>query len=162
MAATLLTDESFLWTGGSNTPVTVPPQALIWPRNGMLDINGNLIPNDPTNPLCIPIRLKQAVCEFAGQLFATDRLADNDADKFQVQSVRAGDLDLRMQRASLETIESADIWARLHSPEFNWISNAVPEVVRRMLLQSWYTAPTIKRPLIFKSFGGSLGNRGRP
>ena len=159
MAATIMIDESFIWTGSPNVVVApAQPQALAWPRVGMFDINGNNIPNDPTNPLSIPLRLKQATCEFAGQAYAQDRLADDDADKFQVQLARAGDVEVRMQRASLETIESADIWARLKGPEFNWISRAVPEAVRRLLLQGWYTQPTIKRPLIFQAFGGSDGS----
>lgn len=147
MIAAFLIDADFIWTGAAANPGV---QALAWPRNGMLDVNGALMGN-----IVIPQRLKNAQCEFAGQLYAQDRMADDDADKFQVQSVRAGDVDVRMQRASLETIESADIWARLKGPEFNWMSKQVPEAVRRHLLQSWYKQPTIKRPLVFKTFGST-------
>ena len=145
VGTTLVFDSSFEWTGASTTP---GGQGLAWPRVGMTDITGFSI---PTN--VIPTILKYAVCEFAGQAYDADRLADDDAEKFSVQGVQAGDVRVNFQRSPTRMdIDAADIDARLKGPEFNYLSRQVPEAVRRMVLAQWYTQPTIKRPLVFRSF----------
>lgn len=73
------------WTG---QPATTT-QRLSWPRIGMYDRNGNEIPSN-----VIPIELKWAESEFAGQLRKADRTLDNDVIVQGLTSVKAGSVAL--------------------------------------------------------------------
>jgi hypothetical protein len=142
MAATMMTDALCPWTGNATTDV----QALCWPRQGMMSRN-----NRPILETLIPRELKNAVCEYAGQLGATDWLGDDDALKNNIMSVRAGEVDVRFQREQRNTYQAADIQLRLQSPEFNFLSRELPDAVRRQLVPSWIEVPQIFRPLIFRA-----------
>lgn len=80
--ATKLMDSLWVWNG---YPVDAV-QALLWPRGGMLKRNGwEYVPLN-----IIPIELQQATAEYAGQLQATNRTADNAIETGGITSVQAG------------------------------------------------------------------------
>lgn len=73
------------WTG---SPATTT-QRLAWPRTGMLDRNGNAIASN-----VIPIDLKNAQAELAGQLLLSDTTLDNSVSVGGIKSISAGSVSL--------------------------------------------------------------------
>jgi hypothetical protein len=110
----------------------------MYTRNGFA-IGTTTVPND----------LKTAQCEFALMLGAGDRLADNDALKQGITSVKAGSVAVTFKEIDESNRESADIAIRKLEQDLQWASRTVPDSVRQLLVASWYTANTIARPLIF-------------
>ena len=102
------------WTG---TPSTAT-QRLSWPRTGMYDRNGNLIPSGE-----IPYELKDAISELAGQLSASDRTLDNDVIVQGITSLRAGSVALSFKDSIAPQV--------------------IPDAVINMLPPSWYTEEII-------------------
>jgi hypothetical protein len=98
------------WTG---QPATAT-QRMSWPRLNMFDRNGNAI-----DSAVIPIDLKLAQCEFAGQLKVQDRTLDNDVITQGITAVRAGSVSVNFK----DMIDPA-VW---------------PQAVWNMLVPSWYT-----------------------
>jgi hypothetical protein len=98
------------WTG---TPSTTT-QRLSWPRTGMYDRNGNLIPSGE-----IPYELKDAISELAGQLGGGDRTLDNDVIVQGITSLRAGSVSLSFKDSIAPQV--------------------IPDAVINMLPPSWYT-----------------------
>jgi len=98
------------WTG---TPATTT-QALPWPRVGMRDRNGNVIPSN-----VIPQELKDAESELAGQLNATDSTLDNAVSVGGITSVKAGSVALTFK----DVIES----------------HVLPDAVLNLMPPSWFT-----------------------
>jgi hypothetical protein len=141
MAARLL-DTRVVWTGAAADST----QALVWPRNGMLNRNGFAIANT-----AIPADLKNAQCELALQLGASDLLADNEVFKQGITSVKAGSVAVTFKEISESTVESADIMIRKMSSALQWTT--LPVTVRQFLVPSWYVQESVKRPAIFKARG---------
>lgn len=98
------------WTG---SPATAT-QRLSWPRIGMYDKNGNLIPSD-----VIPQDLKDALAEFAGQLGISDRTLDNDVIIQGLTSVKAGSVSLSFKDQIFKQV--------------------VPDAVLDLLVPGWLT-----------------------
>ena len=98
------------WAGAPATST----QRLAWPRTGMVDRNGNAI-----SPSTIPLDLKYAVAEFAGQLVAADRTLDNDVSVQGLKSVKAGSVSLDFK----ETI----------------LPKVLPDAVLNLMPASWFT-----------------------
>jgi hypothetical protein len=98
------------WTG---LPATTT-QRLQWPRIGMYDWNGNAIASD-----VIPIDLKYAVAELAGQLGNADRTLDNDVIVQGVKSIRAGSVAISFK----DMIEA----------------RVIPDAVWNLMPASWFT-----------------------
>lgn len=98
------------WTGSPATST----QRLAWPRIGMLDSNGNVIPSD-----VIPQQLKDAESELAGQLLKTDRTLDNDVSIQGITSVRAGSVSLTFKE--------------------NIMAQVLPDAVYNLMPPSWLT-----------------------
>lgn len=96
------------WTGA----VATLTQALAWPRVGMYDRLGRAIPED-----VIPVELKHAQFELAGQLAVSDTTLDNDAAVQGIASVKAGSVEVKFR----EMIES----------------HVLPTAVLNMLVPSW-------------------------
>jgi len=117
-------DASFVWTG---TPVDAV-QALVWPRNGMLSRNGFAIGNT-----VIPQELKNAQSEFARQLLAADRAADDDVARMNLQSLGVGSVSLSFKKADNDENALA-----LRSQAFAYLSNVIPDAVRSWLVPSWF------------------------
>jgi hypothetical protein len=148
MAAARELDACFDWTGAAVDSV----QALTWPRSGMLNRNGFAIATT-----AIPRDLKNAQCEMALQLGASDRLGDNSAFKKGVTSLKAGSVALTfsdVQGSQASSVEAADIAIRKMQSDLNYASNVVPDEVRRLLVPSWFNQNNVSLPPLFESFGG--------
>lgn len=141
-------DSDFDWTGGAVDNV----QALCWPRSGMLNRNGFVIPTSGSTS--IPVQLKNAQCEFALQLGAGDRLGDNEALKKGVIGLKAGSVELKfsdVQGSKASNYESADVDIRKMQSDLNYVSLAVPDEVRRLLVASWFTQNSVRLPIVFEA-----------
>jgi hypothetical protein len=103
------------WTG---TPATTT-QRLAWPRVGMYDANGNLIPSN-----VIPQALKDAQAELAGQLLSADRTLDNDIVAQGITSIRAGSVALSFKEGGGTS------------------SQVIPDAVYNLMPVSWLTDET--------------------
>jgi hypothetical protein len=106
------------WTGA---PATAE-QALPWPRIGMVDRNGNPIPEDE-----IPNSLKDMENELAALMMQRDRTAETDAQVQGLKSLKAGSV-------ALEFVEGATF------------PSAVPETVKNLGVPSWF-CPTDEEAL---------------
>ncbi len=99
------------WAGAAATTT----QRLAWPRTGVVDRNGNVI-----SSATIPLDLKYAVAEFAGQLASLgDRTLDNDVSVQGLKSVAAGSVSLSFK----ETI----------------LPKVLPDAVLNLMPSSWFT-----------------------
>lgn len=147
--ATVLLDRFFRWTGAAVDSV----QARAWPRTGMLTRNGFEIPT--SGAASIVIDLKDAQTEFALQLGASDRISDNDAIRQGITSVRAGSVAVTFKDVNVSDPEAADTQLRLMGSQLAYLARVVPDAVRWMLVPSWYTEHTIKRPTLFEALGGT-------
>ena len=134
----------FTWTGTAVDDV----QALTWPRSGMMTRNGFTIATT-----VVPVDLKNAQCEMALQLGAGDRLGDNDPLRKGVTSLKAGSVALTFSdvQGQQSSREAADVAIRKMQSDLNYVSNVVPDEVRRLLVPSWFAQPNISRPTIFEA-----------
>lgn len=98
------------WTG---SPATTT-QRMTWPRTGMYDRNGNAIAADS-----IPLDLKNAQAELAGQLLMSDTTLDNSVSVGGITSIKAGSVALSFN----------EMIAR----------HVIPDGVAEMLVPSWLT-----------------------
>lgn len=136
----ILLDRMFEWNGGAVTST----QARMWPRTGLLTRTGFTILGTE-----IPIDLKEAQAEFAGQLIAGNRLSDNDAAKQGITSVKAGSVAVTFKDTDVSSVDSLDAQLRLMGSELAYLHKTVPDLVRFLLVPSWYRENTIKRPVMF-------------
>jgi hypothetical protein len=144
----LLLSACFRWTGAAVDDV----QALPWPRSGMLSLTGFAIPTTVN-----PQQLKNAQCEWAGQLFSGDRTVDNAALKVigsqtQLTAIKAGPVSLSFGGQTFSNIESFDAYVRSLGSDFDYLSKIVPDGVRVLLVPTWYIHASIKRKLVFGAF----------
>ena len=141
LQACILLDSCFVWTGVAVDGV----QALCWPRTGMLTRNGYAITG-------IPMALKYAQAEWARQLLAADRLADDDVARQGIESLKAGPVSLSFKHPAQDGVSLDDRNAAVlaQDPKFNYLARAVPDAVRILLLASWYTAAPLKPGLLFE------------
>lgn len=143
-------DSDFTWTGSAVDDV----QALCWPRSGMVSRNGFVVPTSGASS--IPIQLKNAQCEFALQIGASDRLSDNDPLKKGITSLKADVVELKfsdVQGSKASNYESADVDIRKMQSDLNYVSLVVPDEVRRLLVGSWYDQQSVKLPIVFFGLG---------
>lgn len=84
--ATRLLDVMWCW---ENWP-SATTQALQWPRQGMLDVLGLSI----IASTVIPQRLKDATAEYARQILAADRSADNQVETQGLTDLSVGSISL--------------------------------------------------------------------
>lgn len=111
------------WTGSISTPT----QALAWGRKGMLDRLGRAIAEN-----VIPIELKDATSELAGQLGLGDRTLDNDVKVQGITSIKAGSVSLTFK----EMIDA----------------QVLPDMVLNLLVPSWLTDEVVDygvSPVVF-------------
>jgi hypothetical protein len=102
------------WTGAP----TSATQRLAWPRTGMYDANGNVIPSN-----VIPQMLKDAESELAGQLLIADTTLDNAVIVGGIKSVSAGSVSVSFKD---------DI-----------LAHVLPDAVLNLMPPSWFTDETV-------------------
>ena len=138
-------DSSFRWTGAAAGTT----QALCWPRTGMYSRTGQLIVST-----VIPTPLKEAQAEFARQLIAADRFADNDAQKMGLTDLGVGSVRLTFKDPEAGTdVSSKDADVRRRGPDFDYLAKGIPDAVRNLLVSTWYRTSTVSNPLVFEAFG---------
>jgi hypothetical protein len=108
--ATRVLDEQYAWEA---YPVD-PDQALQWPRSGVMDF----LDLSTILDTALPQKLKDATCELARQLIASDRTADNQVDAQGVTSLSVGSISLAFRNSGIE-------------------SRPIPDAVRRMIPTWW-------------------------
>lgn len=87
--ATRVLDSLYEWEGWAATDT----QALLWPRNAVLDFR-ELSYIDPAT---VPQRLKDATAELARQLIAEDRTVDNQIETQGITALTAGPVSLEFK-----------------------------------------------------------------
>ncbi len=126
-----LINVSFDWTGA----IADDTQILMWPRLGMVDRAGRVILSTVN-----PRDLKDSQCEMAVQLHSddTDLLSDDEVEKGGIAAVKAGSVEVEFQEKDTSTLEGADVVVRQAGSQFNYMSDSIPAIVRRLLVPSWY------------------------
>jgi hypothetical protein len=140
----------FVWTGSAVDAV----QALTWPRSGMLSRNGFAIPTSGASS--IPGDLKNAQCELAGQLGASDLTGSGGGGPLDqgITSIKAGDVavtfsDVLGQQQG--TVEASDVAIRRSALFYL----DAPDEVRRLLVPSWFLQKSVARPFLLIANGGA-------
>lgn len=135
-------ESDFDWTGAPVDGI----QALTWPRSGMLTRNGYAIPTTGTTSITQP--LKDAQCEWAYQVLAgIDLVSDDAAAAAGLSAAKAGSVAVTFQDFDSSSKEAVDMLIRRMSSDLNWLK--APGEVRRLLVPSWFSQPSIIRPVIF-------------
>ena len=83
LMATRVIDQQFAWAGVRSTPGS---QRLEWPRDGLLNDEGDLALDSAT----IPDRLQDATAEFARLLIETDTTVASGVAGGAISSLKAG------------------------------------------------------------------------
>lgn len=143
----------FRWNG----VIALPGQSLPFPRVGLLTRNGEPLPSSGAGSLASD--LLDAQCEWALQLGAGDRLGDNDALAKGVSSVKAGSVEVAFQSVS-DSLEAIDTALRRGRSSMAYVSGAVPDEVRRLLVPGWYKEASVRRGAMIGFAGGSSGQYG--
>ncbi len=86
LMSTRLLDQHVDWTGAAADSV----QRLNWPRTGMWDRNGYGLDSD-----AVPAGLRDATAEFARQVIAEDRMADDAISTKGITGLKAGPVNLQ-------------------------------------------------------------------
>lgn len=133
------------WTGLASSE----SQSLSWPRNGMFNRNGFVIPGN-----VIPSELKNADCELAllSGAEGTDLTSTNDALKLGVSGVNAKGVSVTFQDLDLSTKEAVDMVIKRQGPEYDYL-NVLPLSVRLLLVPSWYKRKPIRTQPTLWIFG---------
>jgi hypothetical protein len=141
-------EACFDWLGEAANPAV---QALGWPRNGLNNRNRYPIPNT-----VVPQELKNSQCELVYQVAAGfDLTADNQALIQQVNRVQAGSVSVGFQSQDNASAIGVDMFIRRMGSKFNYVSNAIPGEVRRLLLEHWFRQERILLPIIIDVQGAS-------
>ena len=103
-------------------------QALAWPRIGMLDHLGRVIASD-----AIPVKLKEAQFELAGQLAQTDRTLDNEVAVQGITSVKAGSVALTFRDYIERAVMPQAVWDLM--PPW-WFTEEIVEPARTLVFRA--------------------------
>ena len=143
-------DQDFDWTGVAVDDV----QILSWPRSGMTSRNGFVLPT--SGAASIPVQLKNAQCEFALQIGAANRVGDNDPLKKGITALKAGSVELKFSDtmgSKAANYDAADVDIRKQQSDLNYVSDVVPDEVRRLLVGTWFRQHSVKLPIVFFGVG---------
>jgi len=99
------------WTGAPASTT----QKLPWPRIGMYDINGNLIPST-----VVPDELKDVTSELAGQMSLSDRMLDFSTVAKGIQRLKTGPVEIEYKNGIP-------------------LIRLLPDIIKLMLIPSWLT-----------------------
>lgn len=84
--ATKLLDQYFEWNEYVTDATT--PQALLWPRTGLLSLNELSSLDENT----VPLQIQWATAEFARQLLVSDRAGDSAVETQGIKLLKAGSI----------------------------------------------------------------------
>ena len=119
--ATRVLDQQFQWAGLRSTPGT---HGLEWPRNGLLNDEGDLALDRAT----IPQRLQEATAEFARLLIDSDTTVTSGTAGGAITSLKAG--SVKIDYAS-GVVAHTDL---------------IPDAVRFSLPRHWWVSIRSRRP----------------
>ena len=108
--ATKLLDRFFIWEGS----VVDTIQKLLWPRSGLMDVNGW----ESLDTTTIPDQIQWATAELARQLLMSDRTLDSDIETLGLKLVKAGPI-------------------RLDFKEYGVHAKPIPDAVANLIPRDW-------------------------
>jgi hypothetical protein len=104
---------------------TVADQAMDFPRTGLLDRLGRAV-----DPLTVPIEIKQAHAELAGQLSLSDRTLENEIAAQGITAIKAGPVSVNFNS---------------DSGAFTRAALVLPDHVLALIPPSWYEPETMEK-----------------
>ena len=113
--ATRVIDQQFVWEGVRSTPGS---QALEWPRDGLLNIAGDLA----LDRSAIPDRLQGATAEFARLLIETDTTVASGVAGGAITSLKAGSVKIDYASGVVAHTDLIPDAVRFSLPRHWWVS----------------------------------------
>ena len=115
LMATRVLDQQFVWAGVRSTPGS---QALEWPRDGLLNDEGDLALDRAT----IPGRLEDATAEFARLLIETDTTVASGVAGGAITSLKAGSVKIDYAEGVVAHTDLVPDSVRFSVPRHWWSS----------------------------------------
>ena len=115
LMATRVLDQQFAWAGFRSTPGT---QRLEWPRDGLLNDEGDLALDRST----IPTRLQEATAEFARLLIDSDTTVASGTAGGAITSLKAGSVKIDYASGVVAHTDLIPDAVRFSLPRHWWIS----------------------------------------
>jgi hypothetical protein len=107
--ATKILEQYVEWRG----TVVDTTQALLWPRAGLVALNGW----EALDHTTIPVQIQWATAEFARQLLVSDRMGDSEVESQGLKLLKVGPIRLDFKE---------------------WVyAKPVPDIVARLIPESW-------------------------
>ena len=115
LMATRVIDQQFTWAGVRSTPGS---QALEWPRDGLLNDEGDLALDRST----IPTRLQHATAEFARLLIESDTTVTSGVAGGAITSLKAGSVKIDYASGVVAHTDLVPDAVRFSLPRHWWVS----------------------------------------
>ena len=115
LMATRVIDQQFVWEGFRSAPGS---QALEWPRDGLLNDEGDL----SLDPAAIPTRLQDATAEFARLLIETDTTVASGVAGGAIKSLKAGSVKIDYASGVVAHTDLIPDSVRYSIPRHWWVS----------------------------------------
>ena len=115
LMATRVIDQQFAWAGVRSTPGS---QALEWPRDGLLNDEGDLALSSAE----IPKRLQDATAEFARLLIDSDTTVTSGVAGGAIKSLKAGSVKIDYAEGVVAHTDLVPDAVRFSIPRHWWIS----------------------------------------
>ena len=115
LMATRVIDQQFAWAGVRSTPGS---QRLEWPRDGLLNDEGDLALDSAT----IPDRLQDATAEFARLLIETDTTVTSGVAGGAIKSLKAGSVQIDYTEGVVAHTDLVPDAVRFSIPRHWWVS----------------------------------------
>ena len=115
LMATRVLDQQFAWEGVRSTPGS---QRLEWPRDGLLNDEGDLALDSAT----IPGRLEDATAEFARLLIETDTTVASGVAGGAITSLKAGSVKIDYAEGVVAHTDLVPDSVRFSIPRHWWVS----------------------------------------
>ena len=115
LMATRVIDQQFVWEGVRSNPGS---QRLEWPRNGLLNDEGDLA----LDPATIPERLQDATAEFARLLIDSDTTVTSGVAGGAITSLKAGSVKIDYASGVVPQTDLVPDAVRFSLPRHWWVS----------------------------------------
>ena len=115
LMATRVIDQQFVWAGVRSSPGS---QALEWPRDGLLNDEGDLALDHAT----IPVRLQDATAEFARLLIESDTTVASGVAGGAITSLKAGSVKIDYASGVVAHTDLVPDAVRFSVPRHWWVA----------------------------------------
>ena len=115
LMATRVLDQQFAWAGVRSSPGS---QALEWPRDGLINDEGDLALDQAT----IPVRLQDATAEFARLLIDSDTTVTSGTAGGAITSLKAGSVKIDYASGVVAHTDLIPDAVRFSLPRHWWVS----------------------------------------